>query len=1460
LSNFRIAYAQTAVSEGYVVGNFYNAQFVNCQIGCVLYNSTVNLNNALFANVRTNFLTIINSTATAQNATFNNATYLVTSFNGGLGVTLTNCILANVTNLSLSSWVSGSYNGFYNSPVFGTGTVTNTFYPFQSAGFGNYYLASGCNFTNQGTTNIDATLLTQLAQKTTYPPLVYTNVMISVATTLSPQVQRDSDAPDLGYHYDPLDYIFSNTVVNANLTFGAGTAAGWLTPATLSGGLIMTNNVTVTFSGTVTAPDYWAEGSAVQEGGTTPKDSGSGGISSAYYTYTPSQFVQARFTRFSALAADIYFTSPVRMSEVSAWMTNCEFRSGSMWSEIGWQTFDNCLFDRVTTLFVMESKIPAENVFTMGNCTMHGGTLNLNRAYVASLVITNCAFDLTSIPNNNVNPAADYNAYRPGQQRLQPQGGNDLVTTNFNWQTSWLGNYYLPNNSPLIDRGNPTADQVGLYHFTTQTNQVKETNSIVDIGYHYVAVNTNGNPFDADGDGVPDYLEDANGNGLVDAGETNWGLAILAQPVSQIVPQGTNVTFAVTVGGITPLSYQWYFNGTNFLAGATNVSLTLTNVQLTNAGNYSAVVTNLMGSLTSSNAVLTVLSPYHPSITTQPASQAVVEGGQVTFSVGVSGIGPFTYQWQLNGTNLPNDDLIITTVAGTNGYGYSGDGGAATNARLHWPHGVAVDAAGNLFIADTENSVIRKVGTNGIITTVAGGGNCPNNGDGGLATNACLVGPHGVAVDASGNLFIAETENSVIRKVDTNGIITTVAGNGYSGYSGDGVVATNTCLNYPNGVAVDGSGNLFIADTENGRIRKVDTNGIITTVAGGGNSDDGDGGAAINAVLRSPSGVAVDASGNLFIADTDNDRIRKVDTSGIITTVAGDGYGGYFGDGDAATDASLDWPYSVAVDGSGNLFIADTANSVIRKVDTSGIITTVAGDGYVGYFGDGGLATDASLDGPYGVAVDTSGNLSIADTDNNVIRKVTVSSLALFNVTANNAGNYTVIITSPYGSVTSSNAVLKVLMPPTITTQPTGQTASGGDTVTFTVMTSGSQPLFYQWRFNGTNILSATNVSLTLTNVQLAQSGSYAVLVSNVWGSTISSNAILVVRAPTVLSGLLTNYTFESDTTYYITNVQLYGVTTIEGGAIIKFAGQPAAQMTLNGPLVCLTGPSDMAILTSKDDNSVGEIISGSTGNPTNANSGTYLSAGSGQTNDYTFLRLAYAGVGIFGSGTVNVQDSQFVQCGTAVGCSAGGTVILMNNLFYCSAIANFATNLQSTLALSNNLVFGTTVNLPQPSSPVWYAFNNDFDTCTITNSTLTNGYNAYLKCNGRLYPTNVFDIVSTNSLAYQSGTLGNYYQPTNSPLIHKGSTTADQVDLYHYTVTTNQVVEGTNTVSIGYHYVATDAYGNPLDKNGDGIPDYLEDVNGNGLVNSGEIGWNIQGDLGLKVLITQPGNNSIIP
>ncbi len=330
---------------------------------------------------------------------------------------------------------------------------------------------------------------------------------------------------------------------------------------------------------------------------------------------------------------------------------------------------------------------------------------------------------------------------------------------------------------------------------------------------------------------------------------------------------------------------------------------------------------------------------------------------------------------------------IIITVAGNGIRGFNGDGGLAINAQIYATR-IAADNSNNFYISDRLNYRIRKVSNNGIITTIAGNGISGFSGDGGLATNAQLRSPYGIAVDTSGVIFIADRLNNRIRKVSNNGIITTIAGNGISGFSGDGGLATNAQLNSPYGVAVDRNGVVFIADCQNNRIRKVATNGVITTIAGNGISGfSGDGGLATNAQLNQPGDVAIDLNGNIYISEWGNHRIRKVATNGIISTVAGNGIGGFSGDGGLATNAQLNQPDALAVDISGVVFIADAKNHRIRKLATNGIISTVAGNGIGGFSGDSSFATNAQLNWPYGVAVDNS-NLYIADQDNFRIRKI----------------------------------------------------------------------------------------------------------------------------------------------------------------------------------------------------------------------------------------------------------------------------------------------------------------------------------------------------------------------------------------------------------------------------------------------------------------------------------------
>ena len=356
------------------------------------------------------------------------------------------------------------------------------------------------------------------------------------------------------------------------------------------------------------------------------------------------------------------------------------------------------------------------------------------------------------------------------------------------------------------------------------------------------------------------------------------------------------------------------------------------------------------------------------------------------------------------------DDIVgysISTIAGGGG---SGDGYPATSVALYSPTMIYIDSLENVYITDrnglgtcsSSNCKVRKVSAStGIITTIAGTGILGSSGDDGAATLATLKNPDGVYVDGLGNVYLSDRGNHKVRKVATStGTITTFAGTGSTTFAGtgstgslgDGGLATLAALNNPQALYPDSLGNIYIGDIDNHKIRKVavSTN-IITTIAGtGSQGSTGDGGLATLATLNRPHGVCVDSLENIYIADSDNHKIRKVAVStNIITTIAGTGSPGSTGDGGLATLATLRYPYELAVDSSSNVFIADNGNNKVRMVATNGIITIIAGTGTAGYSGDGGIAISAQLNGPLGMSVDSSGNIYITDFGNNRIRLLT---------------------------------------------------------------------------------------------------------------------------------------------------------------------------------------------------------------------------------------------------------------------------------------------------------------------------------------------------------------------------------------------------------------------------------------------------------------------------------------
>ncbi len=611
LRNLRVANATRGIAINTRAGHVLShVQLLNCAYGLALTNAEVSLRNALMYLVRTNF-TGSSSTGRVEHLT----SHQTTRINGNIGANLfiTNSLFAAATTTNTSTFTS--VNNRTNSAS--TGIFTNV-------GAGFHYLVTGSTNRNVGTTNINAALLAELKKLTTYPPLVYSNLTFSTATNFNPQLGiRDTstnDLPDIGYHYDPLDYVFNNVTLSASLTLTNGVAIGLMG----SYGLNLASGSALQ---SITVPPMLnrvVRYSTAQEQATT----GLGGSTFLQLAASSYPNLDFRFTDFmlgqgnQGMWIDVQGT--FRFASLT--LRDCQARNSIVTVAQGTQAastvaLTNNIFERCAITFYPHTYGSGyfspiylrcyNNLFRGGNANIWFST-PIETTF--NWLIQDNLFDGTSLyfsdPTGGYLVTCSHNGFTSGTSN--PLGGSNNKTGLLaDYQNGSLGGFYYPASggasslAALIGAGSRNADAAGLYHYTTTTNQVKETNSVVDIGFHYVAVNASGQPYDFDGDGVPDYVEDANGNGTVDAGETEWRVVITNQPQSQAIVAGNSVTFTVGATG-TPLYYQWLFNGTNAIAGATSSSYTISSVAATNAGVYSVIVSNANGMVVSSNATLTV--------------------------------------------------------------------------------------------------------------------------------------------------------------------------------------------------------------------------------------------------------------------------------------------------------------------------------------------------------------------------------------------------------------------------------------------------------------------------------------------------------------------------------------------------------------------------------------------------------------------------------------------------------------------------------------------------------------------------------------------------------------------------------------------------------------------------------------------------------------------------------------
>jgi sugar lactone lactonase YvrE len=737
------------------------------------------------------------------------------------------------------------------------------------------------------------------------------------------------------------------------------------------------------------------------------------------------------------------------------------------------------------------------------------------------------------------------------------------------------------------------------------------------------------------------------------------GVTFVTQPESQSVAVGGSAVFDVSAAGAPPLEYQWLFDGVA-LAGATNTSLAVNDARHPSEGSYTVVVSNPGDSVTSMVATLTVTyppgTPVDPALIAPPESELVTAGDNAHFDVTASGTAPFSYQWLFDGQNISgatNGFLYLANVLAGAGGSYSvvvsNAGGSVTSApalltvtvpltvaTLAGPTGfldpgaMALDAADDLFVCDSQDNTIRKVSPVGQVSIVAGTPGVAGSADG---TNGAaeFSNPQGIVAYGKGTVFVSDFNNQTIRQVThsgTNWIVTAIAGSNGVGGANNGF-GSAAQFNGPGQLTADTSGNLYVPDYWYSTIRKVapvGTNWQVTTIAGlaGAPSGSADG-IGSGARFNGPTSVAIDANNNIFVADQGNSTIRMMtlqDGVWLVTTVAGSPGNGGSVDGFGSA-ARFNQPQGVAVDGNGNVYVADAGNDTIREMTLSGsnwLVTTLAGS--AGNAGDtDGVGSAARFYLPIAVAANAAGNIYIADSDNNLIRKggfypailglpraeyvalnanvtistalsgtaplayqwqfngtniagATQSGLSLSAVSYAADGSYELFVTNNYGAATSLVAALDVLAPPAITVQPGSAIAAAAENATFTVGATGDS-LAYQWQFDGGILPGATGSSLVLSNVTGALAGSYMVIVSNPIGAVTSSVSTLTVEGTAIIGHFSSPWT-ASNSPYVINGHATVNNLTIQPGVTVLMNGPYSIRVT---NLLLAIGTSNQPII-----------------------------------------------------------------------------------------------------------------------------------------------------------------------------------------------------------------------------------------------------------------------------------------